>query len=290
MPPKRKLHGDDASSDTSDDREETRNKRIARLIPRTRHISERVIKAKWTTLPEAIQDRIKELFHSIELPVLTKQRDEKKRIQAQTALGAVRKNLGKRLPRMPFPPGTKAISFDYEAALNENDTSKIAGMTPGLIGMQRLLESQLATMASSAALLRNEIKREELELARDTGKLEELEKNAKAAKAQSKKQTKNLHPVLRRVERLPPRIKDPADFNVPDNQDKPELLCDVCTLPLAWSVANQDLQMGADPDVLPLVKQLRNHVESMRTNASQVTGIREAITRAQSTLSMLPLG
>lgn len=29
-------------------------------------------------------------------------------------------SLGKRLPRMPFPPGTKEASFDYEAVLNEN--------------------------------------------------------------------------------------------------------------------------------------------------------------------------
>lgn len=47
-------------------------------------------------------------------------------------------------------------------------------------------------MTSSATLLRREIKREEAELARDIKKLEELEKNAKAAKAQSKKQTKNV--------------------------------------------------------------------------------------------------
>lgn len=49
------------------------------------------------------------------------------------------------------------------------------------------------------------------------------------------------------------------------------------------------LQMDADPDVLSLAKQLRNHLESMQNNASQVSGIRDAITRAQSALSMLPL-
>lgn len=29
-------------------------------------------------------------------------------------------SLGRRLPRMPFPPVTKDVNFDYEAALNEH--------------------------------------------------------------------------------------------------------------------------------------------------------------------------
>lgn len=29
-------------------------------------------------------------------------------------------SLGKRLPRMPFPPITKDSNFDYESALNEH--------------------------------------------------------------------------------------------------------------------------------------------------------------------------
>ncbi|KMP05392.1 hypothetical protein CIRG_05073 [Coccidioides immitis RMSCC 2394] len=256
MPPKRKLRHDVSSKD-ADDAESGPNK-IARLVPRTRHVSEKTVKSKWTTLPEPVQDRIKDLFHAVEFPVLTRQREGRKRVEAQSALNAVRKNLGKRLPRMPFPPGTKENSFNYESAFNEN----------------RLLESQLATMTSSATLLRREIKREETELARETAKLEELERNAKAAKVQSKKQSKNVHPVLRRLERLPPQIEDPVDFIVTGGQDKPGLLCD----------------MDADPDVLSLVKQLRNHLESMKTNANHVAGIREAITRAQSALNMLPLG
>ena len=58
--------------------------------------------------------------------------------------------------------------------------------------LQSLLESQLATMTSSATLLQREIKREETELSRDIKKLEELKKNAKAVKALGKKQTKNV--------------------------------------------------------------------------------------------------
>lgn len=95
MPPKRKLR-DDSPSDGSDGSDDngpaaTSNKRVARLVPRTRHISERVVKSKWTTLPEPVQDRVKELFRLTELPVLTRQMNEKKRIEAQSALSTVRK-------------------------------------------------------------------------------------------------------------------------------------------------------------------------------------------------------
>ncbi|KAI1936794.1 hypothetical protein LOZ66_004300 [Ophidiomyces ophidiicola] len=257
MPPKRKRS--DAASDSRGDRETNSNKRVTRLVARTRQVSEHVVKSKWMTLPEPAQTRIKELFGAIELPVLTKQRDEKKRIEAQSALAAVRKTLGKRLPKMPFPPGTKAVNFDYDAALNEN----------------RILEGQLAMMTNSAALLRREIKREEVQLARDTAKLAELGKNVKAAKVHQKKQTKNMHPALRRLEQRPLRIEDSANLSVTDAEEKPGLLCDMD---------------DENPDLLSLVKQLRNHLESMQTNAGQVSGVREAITRAQSSLSMLPLG
>lgn len=63
---------------------------------------------------------MKLLFQSVELPVITRNRDEKKRVEAQSALATVRKNLGKRLPKMPFPAGTRDGSFDYEGALGES--------------------------------------------------------------------------------------------------------------------------------------------------------------------------
>jgi kinetochore protein Fta7 len=57
---------------------------------------------------------------------------------------------------------------------------------------KRVLEIQLATTTNSVDLLRAEIKREESELAREVSQLGELEKNAKAAKAERKRQSKNV--------------------------------------------------------------------------------------------------
>lgn len=48
--------------------------------------------------------------------------------------------------------------------------------------------------------------------------------------------------------------------------------------------------MANDPDIRPMATQLRNHLESMQNNTSQVAGIREAIVRARSAVNLLPLG
>lgn len=85
MPPKRKRSGDgDAGNSENDSR-----KRYAYLKPSVRRIPEKTIKTKWTTLPEPVQDKVRDLFHSLERPVIVRQQNEKKRIEAQSALRAV---------------------------------------------------------------------------------------------------------------------------------------------------------------------------------------------------------
>ncbi|TPR09212.1 hypothetical protein CAN33_008055 [Aspergillus niger] len=116
MPPKRKH-----SSNGPEQRSEARNKPYAYLKPQVRQVSERTIKSKWSTLPEPVQDRVRDMFRALERPVIVRQQNEGKRIEAQAAVQAVVKNLGKRLPRMPFPPVTKDSVFEYEAALKEHE-------------------------------------------------------------------------------------------------------------------------------------------------------------------------
>lgn len=96
------------------------NKRYAYLKPAVRHVPERTIKSKWSTLPEPVQDKVRDMFRALERPVIVRNQNERKRIEAQAAVQAVVKNLGKRLPRMPFPPATKGSSFEFEAALDEH--------------------------------------------------------------------------------------------------------------------------------------------------------------------------
>jgi len=133
-----------------------------------------------------------------------------------------------------------------------------------------VLEIQLTTATNSVDLLRAEIKREESELAREVSQLGELEKNAKAAKTERKRQTKNDHPVLRRLEHY---SEGQGYNNVAEMRDNEVALCDI----------------EADSNLRPFVEQLRSHLESMQSNASQIAGIRDAITRSQAALNLLPL-
>jgi kinetochore protein Fta7 len=81
MPPKRKRSDEDADVES--------NKPYAYLKPSVRRVPEKTIKAKWSTLPEPVQDKVRDLFHSLERPVIVRQQNERKRIEAQSAVQAV---------------------------------------------------------------------------------------------------------------------------------------------------------------------------------------------------------
>ncbi|KAI9373883.1 CENP-Q, a CENPA-CAD centromere complex subunit-domain-containing protein [Aspergillus egyptiacus] len=251
MPPKRKR-----SSDALDeDKDNRRKKPYAHLNPQVRHISERTIKSKWSTLPEPAQDKIRDMFRALERPVIVRQQNERKRYEAQAAVQAVVKNLGKRLPRMPFPPLAKDSVFEYEAALNEHSA----------------LETSLSTITDSIDLLDNEIAKEEALLARETKQLHEMERNAKRAEAERKRQMKNEHPVLRQLHDNPTKqAVQPAGFNLLKPKD-PQLGFD---------------ELETDPEVASLLKQLNNHLKSMQSNTASLDGLKDAITRSQTALSL----
>ncbi|CAG8001834.1 unnamed protein product [Penicillium nalgiovense] len=209
MPPKRKHAGDDAS-------QEDDSKRYAYLKPHVRRVPEKTIKSKWAPLSEPVQEKVMGMFHSLERPVIMRNHNERKRIEAQGAVQAVVRNLGKRLPRMPFPPITKDSNFDYESALNEH----------------RSLESHLATMNDSVDLLKAEIAKEEALLAGETKSLQEMDKNAKRAEAERKRQTKNEHPVLRQLDALPPTEgSGSSEFTLLGAKDNQVTLDEVWTAP-----------------------------------------------------------
>ncbi|KAJ5123883.1 CENP-A-nucleosome distal centromere subunit CENP-Q [Penicillium bovifimosum] len=246
MPPKRKHDDDDAEEDP---------KRYAYLKPQVRRVPEKTIKSKWAPLPEPVQEKVKDMFHSLERPVIMRNQNERKRIEAQSAVQAVVRNLGKRLPRMPFPPITKDSNFDYESALNEH----------------RSLETHLATMNDSVDLLKAEIAKEEALLAKETKALQEMDKNAKRAEAERKRQTKNEHPVLRRLDALPRSEGSmSSDFTLVGAKDG-QLTLD---------------ELSTDPEAEGLIKQLHGHLRSMQSNTAPFTGLADAITRSQAALDL----
>jgi kinetochore protein Fta7 len=85
MPPKRKRSSDAVDQDNTSQR----NEPYAYLKPQVRHISERTIKSKWSTLPEPAQDKIRDMFRALERPVIVRQQNDKKRYEAQAAVQAV---------------------------------------------------------------------------------------------------------------------------------------------------------------------------------------------------------
>ncbi|PLB39507.1 uncharacterized protein BDW47DRAFT_103156 [Aspergillus candidus] len=254
MPPKRK-HADD--SDTRNDTN-TNNKRFAYLKPHVRHIPERTIKSKWTTLPEPVQDKVRDMFRSLERPVIVRNQNERKRIEAQAAVQAVVKNLGKRLPRMPFPPVTKDSCFEFEAALKEHTS----------------LEASLATTNDGIDLLKAEIEKEEALLAQETSQLQEMEKNAKRAESERKRLMKNEHPVLRTLNDGPQeKSQGQAGFTIATEKE-PRTMFD---------------QLEADPELSGLLGQLNGHLKSMQSNTAPLAGLKDAITRSHAVLSMASL-
>ncbi|KAL4968531.1 uncharacterized protein BDV14DRAFT_196833 [Aspergillus stella-maris] len=255
MPPKRKRTDDAPSPNNKNKNIQSRRKSYAHLKPQIRHISERTIKSKWSTLPEPTQDKIRDMFRALERPVIVRQQNDKKRSEAQAAVQAVVKNLGKRLPRMPFPPLTKDSVFEYEAALKEHSA----------------LEASLSTMNDSIDLLNNEIAKEEALLAKETKQLQDMEKNAKRAEAERKRHMKNEHPALRQLRDDPDtKAQSSSEFKLSNFKDTPSGFSELET----------------DPEVSNLLKQLNNHLKSMQSNTAPCSGLKDAITRSQVALSL----
>ncbi|KAE8352677.1 CENP-Q, a CENPA-CAD centromere complex subunit-domain-containing protein [Aspergillus coremiiformis] len=251
MPPKRKSSGD------GHDQNNARRKRFAYLKPQVRRVSQRTIRTKWSTLPEPTQEKVRDMFRALERPVIVRQQNERKRIEAQAAVQAVVKNLGKRLPRMPFPPITKDSVFEYEAALKEH----------------RSLEANLATVTDSIDLLNAEIEKEEAFLANETKQLQELEKNAKRAEIERKRQLKNEHPVLRQLSVPGQQSQEQTHFIVAGGKD---------------TLATFD-EFETDPEIVGLLKQLNGHLNSLQNNIAPLKGLSDAITRSQAALSLVSL-
>ncbi|KAJ5223833.1 hypothetical protein N7468_008375 [Penicillium chermesinum] len=235
-------------------RRATPKKHYAYLKPSVRRVPEKTIKSKWATLPEPVQDKVRGLFHAIERPVIMRHSNEKKRIEAQAAVHAVVRNLGKRLPRMPFPPITKDAHFDYESALDEH----------------RLLAANIATMRDSTALLKAEIAREEALLAEEKKALQEMDKNAKRAEAERKRLTKNEHPVLRQLDEFVSSHDATDVFALADGKTPRPALG----------------ELDADPEIQGLMKQLHGHLQSMQTNIAPLAGLSDAVTRSQAALDL----
>lgn len=128
-----------------------------------KHVSQDIIRSKWTVLDADAQAKVEELLRSTELPILANYSSEQRKLEAQVALRSITGSLCKRVPRMPFPPKAKEKFFDHETLVRDNHK----------------MQQSLATSATSSASLLNEVEKEKLAYLSERQELEELESTAR---------------------------------------------------------------------------------------------------------------
>ena len=59
------------------------------LRPRSRHADQETAKLKWEVLPDSLQDRVLELFETVEWPVIKQFQEDRKKTEAQVAVSSI---------------------------------------------------------------------------------------------------------------------------------------------------------------------------------------------------------
>ncbi|KAI9718234.1 MAG: hypothetical protein M1812_004224 [Candelaria pacifica] len=224
-------------------------KKYMTLTARIKSIPSEVVASKWEVISDPAQARLLDLFKAVQRPVLTNYRDDKTRNEAQSALALVVRTLGKRLPRMPFPSNTKDWHFDYEKLLDGN----------------RTLESLLTPAIHSIELLKAEIEKEERALDGDREQLGELEQNAAFAEKERTRHTKKAHALL--------KLQDSPTTNAEETN--------LTGLTNKVTSSTLPLEGESDSNILPLAKQLQNHLDSIQSNTTQILDVGGALVRTR---------
>ena len=121
--------------------------RYASLQPRVKTLKESTIRKKWKKLPVVTQAKVAGLLRTVERPALTNGGNDKKNNEVQAVVSEMVEEyvtryssgmrntscwltstprLVQRLPRMPFPPGTDELSFDFESTINHQVIKRFA--------------------------------------------------------------------------------------------------------------------------------------------------------------------
>ncbi|KAL9084961.1 MAG: hypothetical protein Q9165_007827 [Trypethelium subeluteriae] len=220
---------------------------FAVLKPRVRQIPQATIAAKWPLLSAPAQQRAREILTAAKRSVVTSHWDERRRAEAESAIGGAVRKVERRLGRMPVPPRTREWVFDAER-VGENS---------------RLLESRLTAAMHAVELLKAEIRKEENALEVDRGRYAELQTNAKAEYRELTKQASKAHPLLRVAE--PTQGEDSAEaIRLREPTSKATLRLD-----------------SADSDIADLVQQFSGHLDHMSANYERVNSLREGILKAK---------
>ena len=113
-PPPRKRKSD---GDADAEPQRKRKQKFSHLAPKTKHISQELIRAEWKSLPKPAQQVVRDIFLAAKRTTLTQIHDGPRRREADFVVNDVLKRLERQLPRMPFPPGTKAAGLELDGVL-----------------------------------------------------------------------------------------------------------------------------------------------------------------------------
>jgi hypothetical protein len=154
------------------------------LAPVTHRVSRQTIETKWEPLTPACIERISQIVHDLQRPVIVHINDDRKRTEANTALHMVSRRLISKVSKgLPFPPSmrnSREDDFDFEKILDYNSA----------------LEAQLTPALHAIELLEAELAKETGQLESDQATLATLEANAKTEATVRKEAGRKLHPLL----------------------------------------------------------------------------------------------
>lgn len=239
------------------------------LAPKTRRIPRHAIDTKWLPLPSNAVSRISQLLHDVERPVVMRLHEERKRVQAGTAVQTLIRKLEGKLNRgLPFPPGShskREEEFDFERILDST----------------RILEAQLTTMLHSIGLLKAQRRKEQLLLEADQTNLDQLEEAARSESSLRKKTVLKVHPLLKSTSHAGGQDDTLLDICLTDTAAGELCPLDVRLMHLFRDTSTDVIQGKLDEALHPVMDQLKNHLESIQTNVAQVHGISLAMSKTK---------
>lgn len=179
---------------------EVASRRIARLKPRIRHISQEVLQTKWDPISDAPRGDILELLKAVGKPVIAGATSEKTRPAVQDTVGSLLKTSVTRFSNAASLPPPSDITLQPEQTSLQGTVSAghearpisargqsgrqrtwnvIMGVLLHLIVAQIGIEAQLTGAMHAVALLKADIHREERLLDAELNNFQLLETNAR---------------------------------------------------------------------------------------------------------------
>ncbi|KAF7503613.1 hypothetical protein GJ744_003435 [Endocarpon pusillum] len=229
-------------------------KQYARLAPRVKTLKEGAIRKKWRKLPVGTRAKVADLLRTIERPALTHGNNDRRGVEAQAFVSEFVEQLILRLPRMPFPPGTDELSFNFESTINR----------------QRVLEEQLTANTHAVGLLTAEVGEETALLEREKEGLATLEKDLSDLERSEARQEQRLHPF--------------AQANALETPPKTTVEYDARTVSGTTAPTVSDLD--DDRETKDMLEQLRHHLDSMQNSVESTRDIEVALATSQAALGV----